>query len=204
MIINAFFVATYTCAKNIGPYMINFLVEYLGRTEHFSYEGYVLASGFFGAKMIESLAQRQWYFGAQQLGMEVRLGLTTLVYRKGLCLSNRSRQLHIVGEIINYMSVDVEHIGNFSWYMHDIWLLPLQVLLSLVILYKNIDMASIAGLVATVGIMVGNTPFSKLQEKYQGKIMEAKDRRMKATSEILKSMRILKLQAWETLYLHRL
>ena len=34
--------------------------------------------------------------------------------------------------------------------------------------------------------------------------MEAKDRRMKATSEILKSMRILKLQAWETLYLHRL
>ena len=46
--------------------------------------------------------------------------------------------------------------------------------------------------------------FAKLEEKYQGKIMEAKDRRMKATSEILKSMRILKLQAWETLYLHRL
>ena len=146
----------------------------------------------------------QWYFGAQQLRMWVRSGLTAIVYRKGLCLSNRSRQKHTVGEIIIYMSVDVEHIGKFSWYMHDIWLLPLQVLLDLVILYKNIDMVSIAGLVATVGIMVGNTPFSKLQEKYQGKIMEAKDRRMKATSEILKSMRILKLQAWETLYLHRL
>ena len=71
MIINAFFAATYTCATYIGPYMINFLVEYLGWTEHFSYEGYVLASGFFGAKMIESLAQRQWYFGSQQLGMQV-------------------------------------------------------------------------------------------------------------------------------------
>ena len=114
--------------------------------------------------------------------MQVRLGLIPLVYRKGLCLSNRSRQKHTVGEIINYMSVDVEHIGNFAWYMHDICLLPLQVLLDLVTLYKNIVMGFIAGLVPTVGIMVGNTPFAKLQEKYQGKIMEEKDRHMKATS----------------------
>ena len=119
------FVATYTCATYIGPYMINFLVEYLGQTENFSHESYVLASGFFGANMIESLAQRQWYFGAHQLGMQVRSGLTTLVYRKCSCLSNRSRQMHTIGEIINYMIVDVKRIGNFSWYMHDIWLLPL-------------------------------------------------------------------------------
>ena len=46
--------------------------------------------------------------------------------------------------------------------------------------------------------------FAKLQEKYQGKIMEAKDKRMKDTSEILKITRTLKLQSWETLYLHRL
>ena len=69
MIINAFFEATYTYATYIGPYMIKKFVEYPGRIKHFSYEGYVLAFGFFGAKMIESLAQRQWYFGAQQLEM---------------------------------------------------------------------------------------------------------------------------------------
>lgn len=185
MITNALFAATYSCATYIAPYMINLFVEYLGGTEHFSYEGYVLASVFFGAKMIESLAQRQWFFGAQQLGMRVRSGLTALVYRKDLCLSNRSRQKHTVGEIMNYMSVDVEGVENFASYMHDILLLPLQVLLALVILYKSLGMASITGLV----VMVGNTPFAKLQEKYQ---------------ETLKSMRLLKLQAWETIYLHRL
>ena len=57
--------------------------------------------------------------------MEVLSSLIALVYRKGLRLSNRSRQMHIVGEIINYMSVDVERIGNFSSYMHDIWILSL-------------------------------------------------------------------------------
>ena len=62
----------------------------------------------------------QWYFGALQLGKWVILGLTSLVYRKGLCLYISSRQKHTISEIINYMSVDVEHIGNFSWYMHDI------------------------------------------------------------------------------------
>ncbi|KAF8369671.1 hypothetical protein HHK36_032302 [Tetracentron sinense] len=34
-------------------------------------------------------------------------------------------------------------------------------------------------------------------EKFQGKLMESKDGRMKATSEILRHMRILKLQGWE-------
>ncbi|KAH9331195.1 hypothetical protein KI387_003303, partial [Taxus chinensis] len=204
MVINALYAAAYTCATYIGPYLIDVLVEYLGGAEHFTHEGYVLASAFFGAKMVESLAQRQWYFGAQQLGLRVRSGLTALIYRKGLCLSNRSRQNRTSGEIINYMSVDVERIGNFAWYMHDIWLLPVQVFLALVVLYKTLGLSCIAGLAAIVAVMVGNTPFARLQERYQDKIMEAKDKRMRATSETLKNMRTLKLQAWETKYLHRL
>ena len=34
--------------------------------------------------------------------------------------------------------------------------------------------------------------------------MESKDERMKATSEILRTMKILKLQAWEMRYLEKL
>ncbi|GLJ18144.1 hypothetical protein SUGI_0320510 [Cryptomeria japonica] len=204
IVINAMYAAAYTFATYIGPYLIDMLVEYLGGAEHFAHEGYVLASAFFGAKMVESLAQRQWYFGAQQLGLRVRSGLTALLYRKGLFLSNGSRQNHTSGEIINYMNVDVERIGNFASYMHDIWLLPVQVFLALVILYNSLGLSCIAGLAAIVAVMVGNIPFAKLQDEYQDKLMEAKDKRMRATSETLKNMRTLKLQAWEIKYLHRL
>uniref|UniRef100_A0A0R0EYZ8 ABC-type xenobiotic transporter n=1 Tax=Glycine max TaxID=3847 RepID=A0A0R0EYZ8_SOYBN len=52
--------------------------------------------------------------------------------------------------------------------------------------------------------MLLNIPVASLQEKFQGKIMEFKDKRMKATSEILNSIRILKLQAWEMKFLSKI
>ncbi|KAE8677744.1 hypothetical protein F3Y22_tig00111502pilonHSYRG00017 [Hibiscus syriacus] len=41
-------------------------------------------------------------------------------------------------------------------------------------------------------------------EKFQDKLMESKDTRMKATSEILRNMKILKLQGWEMKFLPKL
>jgi ATP-binding cassette subfamily C (CFTR/MRP) protein 2 len=52
--------------------------------------------------------------------------------------------------------------------------------------------------------MLANVPLGKLQEKFQDKIMESKDKRMKATSEILRNMRILKLQGWEMKFLSKI
>ncbi|KHN43880.1 ABC transporter C family member 3 [Glycine soja] len=111
---------------------------------------------------------------------------------------------HTSGEIINFMTVDAERVGVFSWYMHDLWMVALQVTLALLILYKNLGLASIAAFVATVAIMLANVPLGSLQEKFQKKLMESKDTRMKATSEILRNMRILKLQGWEMKFLSKI
>ena len=88
--------------------------------------------------------------------------------------------------------------------MHDLWLVILQVGLALMILYKNLGLASVASLVTTMIVMLLNVPLGKLQENYQTKLMESKDHRMKATSEILKNMRILKLQGWEMRFLSKI
>ncbi|KAK9091885.1 hypothetical protein Syun_026796 [Stephania yunnanensis] len=126
-----------------------------------------------------------------------------MIYKKSQTLSSQAKQSHTSGEIINYMAIDAERIGNFSWHMHDAWLIPIQVSLALSILYKNIGLASIAALVATVIVMLVNVPLGKLLEKFQEKLMDCKDERMKKTSEILRNMRILKLQAWEMKFLSK-
>jgi hypothetical protein len=43
-----------------------------------------------------------------------------------------------------------------------------------------------------------------MQEKFQEMLMDSKDVRMKATSEILRNMRILKLQGWEMRFLSKI
>ncbi|VAH74142.1 unnamed protein product [Triticum turgidum subsp. durum] len=106
--------------------------------------------------------------------------------------------------MINIISVDADRVGLFSWYMHDLWLVPLQVGMALFILYSTLGVASLAALGATIVVMLANVPPMKMQEKFQQKLMDCKDVRMKATSEILRNMRILKLQGWEMKFLSKI
>ncbi|KAJ6851988.1 ABC transporter C family member 5-like [Iris pallida] len=198
--LNAVFAGLNTLASYVGPYLISYFVDYLSGNEAFRHEGYILAAVFFSAKLIETLTSRQWYVGVDILGMHVRSALTGMVYRKGLRLSGLARQCHTSGEIVNYMAVDVQRIGDYSWYLHDIWMLPLQIALALAILYKNVGIAAVATFIATIVSIVVTIPLAKMQEEYQDNLMSAKDERMRKTSECLRNMRILKLQAWEDRY----
>ena len=109
-------------------------------------------------------------------------------------------QKSLLGEIVNYMAVDVQRAGDYSWYLHDIWMLPLQIILVLAILYKNDGIAPVATFIATIISIVVTVPLAKMQEDYLDKLMAAKDDRMRKTSECLRNMRILKLHAWEDRY----
>ncbi|KAL5975295.1 hypothetical protein ACLOJK_031974 [Asimina triloba] len=204
VLLTAFYALLYTLASYVGPYLIDAFVQYISGRRAFANEGYLLVSAFFVAKLVECFSQRYWFFTLQQAGIRLRAALVAMIYRKGLTLSNHSRQTHTSGEIINFMSVDAERIGDFSWYVHDLWMVPVQVALALVILYVNLGLASIAAFIATLIVMLMNLPLGRLQEKYQDGVMKSKDVRMKATSEILRNMRILKLQAWEMKFLSKI
>ncbi|KAH9617847.1 hypothetical protein KSS87_005907 [Heliosperma pusillum] len=194
----------YTLSSYVGPYLIDTFVQYLNGKSEIKHEGCFLVSAFCGAKLVECLARRHWFLKSQVVDVRVKAVLTESIYKKALTLSCLSKQGQSSGEMINIMSVDAERVGEFSWYIHDPWMVILQVALALIILYKSLGLASIASLITTVLIMLVNFPLSTLFDKYQEKLMEAKDKRMKATSEILKNMRILKLQAWEMKFLSKI
>lgn len=203
--INACFAVVSASASYVGPALINNLVSFLGgKRENGLKSGYILALAFLCAKIVETVAQRQWIFGARQLGMRVRAALISNIYKKGLRLSSQSRQNHTSGEIINYMSVDIQRITDLMWYANVIWMLPIQVSLAIYVLHNSLGLGAFSGLAATVILMACNIPITRTQRRFQSKIMEAKDKRMKATSEVLRNMKILKLQAWDLQYLHKL
>lgn len=193
-----------TMASYMGPLLITNFVNLLsGKYDDLSiHYGLILAFIFFLSKTVESLTQRQWYFGAQRIGIQVRAALTGQIYNKSLSIKCGG-PTH--GKIINLINVDVERIGDFCWFIHGVWLLPVQVILALVILYRNLGFTpSLAAFAVTVLVMVCNTPMANMQESLHSKIMEAKDSRIKVTSEILKNVRILKLHSWESTFLKKL
>ncbi|XAR64440.1 Xenobiotic-transporting ATPase [Bertholletia excelsa] len=202
--INGVFAGVNTVASYLGPFLITNFVNFLSSKEDGSNynQGLILAFILLFAKTVESLSQRQWYFGAQRIGRRVRSAIMDLIYKKSFLINCGGMSN---GKVINLITVDVEKIGDFLWSIHGVWLLPVQVTLALIILYKNLGAApSIAALLATIFVIASNTPMVFLQKKLHTKIMEAKDSRIKATSETLKGMRVIKLHSWEPTFLKNL
>ncbi|KAM7273630.1 hypothetical protein ACFE04_028294 [Oxalis oulophora] len=203
--INGAIAGTNTMASYVGPFLItnfvNFLTNKQDGVTNYRY-GFILAFLFLFSKTLESLCQRQWYFGAQRIGTSTRAALTVLVYKKSLLIKFAGPS---TGKITNMINVDVERVGDFCFYIHSVWLLPIQVFLALVILYWNLGAApAFAALLSTVLVMINNTPLVNKQKKFHSKIMEAKDSRIKATSETLKTMKVLKMHSWESRFLNKI
>nr|GEV25683.1 ABC transporter C family member 3-like [Tanacetum cinerariifolium] len=167
-------------------------------------QGLVLVSAFFVAKIIGCFTKRHWWFKLQQAGIRARSLIVAMSYQKSLTISSQSQQGSSSGEIINFMAVDAERIGEYAWCMHDFWLVSVQVGVALVLLYKNLGLAVIASFIATILVLLANLPLGYIQEKVQDDLMKSKDKRMISTSEILRNMRILKFQCWEMKFLSKI
>ncbi|GAQ81666.1 ABC transporter C family [Klebsormidium nitens] len=189
-----------TAVMYAGPVLLNRLVEYTAGVRHFEGEGYVLVAVLFACKFLETITEHQYNFYCARLGMYVKSALTAAVYRKGLRLSSKARQSHTAGEIINYMATDAPRLSDTSYMLNDVWNLPLQVAIALVILFQVVGLSMLAGLATMVFIMTLNFIIARWQRKLQKALMEAKDKRMKATTESLNNMKIIKLHAWEGKY----
>ncbi|CAD5171553.1 unnamed protein product [Musa acuminata subsp. malaccensis] len=193
-----------TVASFVGPYLIDYFVRYLSGDRQFENQGYLLVLAFILSNLVEGFCNRCESFILQQVHIRLRASLVSVIYQKGLTLSSRSRQCRTSGEIINYINIDAPRVSSFSYHMLHLSSVPVNVILALLILYPQMGLASLIGLTATFIVMLINVPIAKLEQNYTEKIMESKDRRMKATTEILRNMRILKLQAWEMKFLSKI
>ncbi|KAI3866498.1 hypothetical protein MKX03_023189 [Papaver bracteatum] len=195
----------YVCASFVGPYLIDFFVQYLNdpAAQQFNSKGYVLVSAFVFAKIVESLSMRHSSFKLEIVGIKVKNALVATIYDKLLTLSNQSRQDSSSGEIVNIMAVDADNVSYFSSGLHECWKVPLQVILALLLLYRNVGVASFSALLVTVLVILANIALGRLQGTLQKKLMESKDERMKTMTEIIRNMKILKLQGWEMRFLSK-
>ncbi|KAK2420557.1 ABC transporter C family member [Trifolium repens] len=197
ILVTGFFALLKVLAISSTPLLLNAFILVAEGNESFEYEGYILSVSLFLIKIIESLSQRQWYFRCRLVGMKVRSLLNAAIYKKILRLSNSARMIHSGGEIMNYMIVDAYRIGEFPFWFHQTWTTILQLCIALVILFRTIGLATLASLAVIVLTVICNYPLAKLQHKYQSKLMVAQDERLKASSEALVNMKVLKLYAWE-------
>ncbi|CAN4087644.1 unnamed protein product [Withania somnifera] len=198
LIVSGFFALLKVTTLSAGPLLLNAFIKVAEGNAAFKNEGFLLVILLFISKNLESLSQRQWYFRCRLIGLKVRSLLTAAIYNKQIRLSNAAKLMHSSGEVMNYVTVDAYRIGEFPFWLHQTWTTSVQLCFALIILFRAVGLATIASLVVIILTVLCNTPLAKLQHKFQSKLMVAQDDRLKAISEALVNMKVLKLYAWET------
>ncbi|ONM18776.1 ABC transporter C family member 14 [Zea mays] len=180
----------------IGPSLVDRFVEFVRRGGEFT-EGLQLVAVLLVGKAAETLASHHYEFQGQKLGMRINAALLAAVYRKSLRLSTGARRAHGAGAIVNYMEVDAQEVADVTHQLHNLWLMPLEIAVALALLYTHLGPAVLTAVAAIAVVTVVVAFANKLNIEYQFKFLAKRDERMKAITELLNYIGVIKLQAWE-------
>ncbi|CAL4131882.1 unnamed protein product, partial [Meganyctiphanes norvegica] len=102
------------------------------------------------------------------------------------------------------MSTDTDRVVNFCSSFHAFWSLPLQMAVTLFLLYNEIGIAFLAGVAIAVILIPVNRWLAVKIGKLSVEMMWYKDRRVGLMTEVLSMISMVKLNAWESTFKDRI
>lgn len=133
--------------------------------------------------------------------MRMRVAIVTAIYRKSL----EARGLkNARPDILNLMSTDTDRIVNSCVSFHSFWSIPFQLFTTLYLLYTQVGVAFVAGVIFAVALIPINRWLALKIAKLSQGLMTAKDARVSLCSEALSGAKQIKLYAWEDIFVRRI
>ncbi|KAK3084560.1 hypothetical protein FSP39_015417 [Pinctada imbricata] len=114
-----------------------------------------------------------------------------------LRLSNTARQSSTVGEIVNVMSIDCGRFSGLVHWVHNIWIGPFDVMVSLAFLFYEVGASAFAGFSAILIFIPINGFITRWNRSNHIMLARKRDERQRSLNEILNGIKVLKLYAWE-------
>ncbi|EFX82733.1 ABC protein, subfamily ABCC [Daphnia pulex] len=188
----------------VGPLVLSALVQFIDNKTEPMIFGYFCAAALCIASFTAALCNVHFNFKVSEISLRMRIALISTIYNKTLRVSSADLSKFSSGEIVNMMSTDTDRIINFCPSFHAFWSLPLQVGVTLYLLYSQVGLAFLAGLTFAVMLIPINRWIAVKVGKYSGEMMAAKDKRVRLMNELLGGIRVVKFYAWEKHFRRRI
>uniref|UniRef100_A0A7S4LEW0 ATP-dependent transporter ycf16 n=1 Tax=Eutreptiella gymnastica TaxID=73025 RepID=A0A7S4LEW0_9EUGL len=202
----------------VGPVALKGVVQFMENQQNPEYEppteatvgdmlsnGWVLALTLFLAPFLQSLLLQMYYFLTVRVGSNVQSALLSMVYHKALSLNMETLPGDVtVGSIVSYMSVDASNIAMLFQNVHFCFTIPVQISLTLYLLYWNIGWAGPASLAVILLLFPIMGSLGKLSGGFQKRLLAQNDVRLKLINELLQGMKVIKFYAWESMFVDKI
>ncbi|CAL1545843.1 unnamed protein product, partial [Lymnaea stagnalis] len=141
--------------------------------------------GLLATKIINSVFSQSSQYLCTRLAIRVRSAAIGAIFQKSLNISSEARRQSNLGEIVNLMSVDTNHLELFLCSVYWLWMSIPLLILAIFFLYEIIGLSMFAALGVICFLLVMNLITSQVTRTFQEKIMKVKDQRLVMLSEVL-------------------
>ncbi|XP_054167557.1 multidrug resistance-associated protein 1-like [Oppia nitens] len=179
----------------------NLIINYIEDPNEPQWHGYVYTILLVTVNVLVAIVLANYNEHIGSIGLRMRSCLISAIYRKSLVLSNGAKRQTPNGEIINLMAIDCQRISDNLHYLIALLSAPIQIAITLYLLYVQLGVTAFIGLAVIVVTLVINTIalyFCKLNQSQQMKI---KDKRINLMNQIFNGIKVLKLYAWEEAFM---
>uniref|UniRef100_A0A0N5AYX3 ABC-type xenobiotic transporter n=1 Tax=Syphacia muris TaxID=451379 RepID=A0A0N5AYX3_9BILA len=186
-----------------GPVFLHHLIICLDE-EHFKDEGYIYCAIMILAALISSILSCNFNYYIAKMGLKVKTVLSTILYDKLLHVRLSTLSNFSSGQLFNFVSSDTDRIVGFVNSFHAFWSMPLQLAVALYLLYKEVGLAFLSGVIASIVLVPLNKWLTFRIGKLSTKMMHYKDKRAELVSETVRNIRTVKLSNWEKIMYQRI
>ncbi|KAF3609944.1 hypothetical protein DY000_02047561 [Brassica cretica] len=184
------------CSQFVGPLLLNELLKSMQLNEP-AWIGYIYAISIFVGVVLGVLCEAQYFQNVMRVGYRLRSALIAAVFRKSLRLTNEGRKKFQTGKITNLMTTDAESLQQICQSLHTMWSAPFRIIVSLVLLYQQLGVASLIGALFLVLMFPIQTVIISKTQKLTKEGLQRTDKRIGLMNEVLAAMDTVKCYAWE-------
>ncbi|XP_052544029.1 ATP-binding cassette sub-family C member 3 isoform X4 [Tympanuchus pallidicinctus] len=196
-LVSSFFKLIQDLLSFVNPQLLSVLISFIKSEDAPAWWGFLIAALMFICAVLQTLVVHQSFQYCFVTGMRLRTGITGVIYRKSLVITNSAKRSSTVGEIVNLMSVDAQRFMDLVTFLNMLWSAPLQTCLALYFLWQALGPSVLAGVAVMVLLIPFNSAVAIKTRAFQVEQMRYKDSRIKLMNEILGGIKVLKLYAWE-------
>uniref|UniRef100_A0A2K6CQY5 ATP-binding cassette sub-family C member 10 n=1 Tax=Macaca nemestrina TaxID=9545 RepID=A0A2K6CQY5_MACNE len=177
-----------------GPLLLSLLVGFLEEGQEPLSHGLLYALGLASGAVLGAVLQNQYGYEVCKVKLQARGAVLNILYRKTLQLGPSRPP---TGEALNLLGTDSERLLNFAGSFHEAWGLPLQLAITLYLLYQQVGVAFVGGLILALLLVPVNKVIATRIMASNQEMLRHKDARVKLVTELLSGIRVIKLCGWE-------